>query len=71
MEIGHSNAVIEKEKARLRSSKSEVNRLVCDNSKILKLSKWKPKIKFEKGLDMTIDWFKKFKNHFDHNIYHV
>jgi nucleoside-diphosphate-sugar epimerase len=67
----NSNAKIKKEEKRTRSSKSEVLRLVCDNSKILKHTQWKPIIKIEKGLDMTINWFKKFKDLYKHDIYHV
>ena len=67
----NSNASIKKDNQRIRTKKSEVDRLVCDNSKILKHTKWKPKIKIDKGLDMTIDWFKKFKDLFRHDIYHV
>ena len=67
----NSKANITKEKQRIRSTRSEVNRLVCDNSKILKNTSWKPEIKIEKGIDMTINWFKKFKGLFNHDIYHV
>ena len=67
----NSKANIKKEPQRTRSSKSEVVRLVCDNSKILKTTQWKPMIKIEKGLDMTINWFRKFKDLFKHDIYHV
>jgi nucleoside-diphosphate-sugar epimerase len=56
---------------RVRSLKSEVVRLVCDNSKILKHTQWKPEIKIEEGLDMTINWFREFKDLFKHDIYHV
>ena len=66
----NSKASIIKEKQRIRSTRSEVNRLVCDNSKILKNTSWKPEIKIEKGIDMTINWFKKFKELFKHDIYH-
>ena len=67
----NSKANIKKELLRTRSSNSEVVRLVCDNSKILKNTQWKPKVKIEKGLDMTINWFRKFKDLFKHDIYHV
>jgi NAD dependent epimerase/dehydratase len=67
----NSDAKIKKEKKRIRSSKSEVDRLVCDNKKILKFTNWKPKVNFDKGLDLTIDWFKEFKDYFRHDIYHV
>ena len=67
----NSKANIKKEIQRTRSPNSEVVRLVCDNSKILKNTQWKPMIKIEKGLDMTINWFRKFKDLFKHDIYHV
>jgi dTDP-glucose 4,6-dehydratase len=66
-----SKANIKKETQRVRSKKSEVLRLVCDNSKILKYTTWKPTIKMEKGIDMTINWLKENKNLFKHDIYHV
>ena len=67
----NSKAKIKIEQKRIRSSKSEVLRLVCDNKKILKHTKWKPKVNFDKGLDLTIGWFKEFKGYFRHDIYHV
>ena len=67
----NSKANIKKEAQRTRSIKSEVVRLVCDNSKFLKYTQWKPKIKIEKGLDRTINWFKEFKDLFKHDIYNV
>ena len=67
----NSKANIKKEIQRTRSPNSEVVRLVCDNSKILKNTQWKPKVKIEKGLGMTINWFRKFKDLFKHQIYHV
>ena len=45
-------------KERLRPKNSEVNKLVCDNLKILSRTKWKPKINLNKGLKKTIEWFK-------------
>ena len=41
---------------RLRPESSEVDRLNCDNSKLLKYTSWKPKFNLEKGLKMVIDW---------------
>ena len=67
----NSKANIKKEIQRTRSPNSEVVRLVCDNSKILKNTQWKPKVTIEKGLGMTINWFRKFKDLFKHQIYHV
>lgn len=67
----NSKAKIKKDTKRERAEKSEVVRLVCDNKKILKQTNWRPKIDFDKGLDLTIEWFKKNKDLFKHDIYHV
>jgi dTDP-glucose 4,6-dehydratase len=67
----NSKAVIKNEQKRIRSEKSEVARLVCDNAKILKHTKWKPKIKINEGLDITINWFKDYKDFFKDDIYYI
>jgi dTDP-glucose 4,6-dehydratase len=54
---------------RLRPSKSEVDRLLCDNQKIKKNTKWELKFDIEKGLRETINWFKLNKNFYKHNIF--
>jgi NAD dependent epimerase/dehydratase len=61
------------ESERVRPEKSEVFRLWCDNSKIEKLTGFKPKIDIREGLGQTIKWFsieqnlKKYKS----SIYNV
>jgi dTDP-glucose 4,6-dehydratase len=57
------------DKKRLRPDKSEVSRLVCDNSKIKKFTNWKPKYNLEQGLKETIDWLEKNKKLFKFDIY--
>ena len=63
------------EKQRLRPSKSEVYRLICDNKKLIKLTNWKAKnsgqVNLIKGLTKTIEWYKKEENliKFKSNIY--
>lgn len=54
---------------RLRPEKSEVHRLVCDNSKIKKFTNWEPKYNLDQGLKETIDWLKKNKKLFKFDIY--
>ncbi len=44
---------------RMRVEKSEVDRLVCKNEKLLACTGWKPKHSLEQGLIKTIDWIKK------------
>ena len=48
--------------SRIRPEKSEVERLVCNNSKLLKNSSWKPSFSLEKGLLEVINWMKDPKN---------
>ena len=44
---------------RIRPTKSEVMRLVSDNSKAENLCQWKPKYSLEQGLSETLEWIKK------------
>tara|TARA_Y100000590_G_C15683620_1_gene1000753 strand:+ start:117 stop:1091 length:975 start_codon:yes stop_codon:yes gene_type:complete len=62
---------IKLDKQRIRPINSEVQRLVCGNKLILNKTNWKPKTSFNKGLDNTIEWFKKFRYLFKNNIYHI
>ena len=41
---------------RIRPSKSEVFRLLGDNTKITQLTGWQPKVSLEEGLEKTIEW---------------
>jgi len=41
---------------RLRPSKSEVRRLLGDNTKITTLTSWRPQVTLEEGLQRTIGW---------------
>ena len=45
--ILNSNIELIQDDKRIRPQNSEVDQLVCDNSKLLKNSNWKPKIHFE------------------------
>ena len=71
LKIMNSNISIKKESARIRPSKSEVDRLCCDNKKILTQTSWKPSYNLEKGLKETIDWFKKFNDLNKSDIYNI
>jgi len=50
------------DKDRIRPEKSEVMRLMGDNTKIKKLTGWSPKYSLDKGLDETIKWYRKKQN---------
>ena len=56
-ELMNSDVEFVKEKQRIRPAKSEVFRLKCDNSKISKLTGYKPEFSFKEGLKKTIEWF--------------
>ena len=58
----NSDAEFIVDKQRIRPEKSEVGRLVCDNSKIIKLTGFKPGYSLKEGLTMTVEWFCDKKN---------
>ena len=56
---------------RIRPDKSEVERLFCNNSKILASTSWKPDYTLETGLMETIEWIKNNLAYFKTDIYNV
>ena len=70
-EILNSKVIIREDHERKRNIKSEVNNLLCDNSKILKNTNWKPKFNIDEGLNKTIKWFVNNSDFFKSNIYNV
>jgi nucleoside-diphosphate-sugar epimerase len=65
------NIKIVTDKQRVRPDKSEVDRLYCNNSKIKKLTAWKPEYDLEAGLKETIDWFADNMKFYKPEIYNV
>jgi len=65
------NVKIVTDEQRVRPDKSEVDRLYCDNSKIKKLTAWKPEHTLEAGLKETIDWFADNMKFYKPEIYNV
>ncbi len=53
----HADVTYEVDPQRLRPSKSEVRRLLGDNSLIESLTDWRPKVSLTQGLEKTIAWF--------------
>jgi dTDP-glucose 4,6-dehydratase len=53
-----SKATVESEAARLRPEKSEVERLLADNTLARNVLGWEPKITLEEGLKETIEWLR-------------
>jgi nucleoside-diphosphate-sugar epimerase len=68
---GKKDTPIEQDPARIRPSKSEVMKLISNNSKALELSGWKPRYTMEEGLKETIDWVRKNLNKYRPDQYAV
>jgi len=56
---------------RIRPEKSEVERLMCNNSKIISNTNWKPAYNLRKGLLETIEFLKTNLSYYKSNIYNV
>lgn len=65
------NVDIISDASRIRPKKSEVNRLLADNTKARKLLQWEPKISLDEGLSKTIEWISEHINSYKVDIYNV
>ena len=70
--IINPSATVVEDAQRVRPTKSEVNRLLGANQKVLQHTAWTPRHRLEEGLTATIEWFRKYHQP-DHKsaIYHV
>jgi len=64
-------AVVVSDDQRVRPEKSEVERLLGCNKKLISLTDWKPEYSFERGLTETIDWVRDNLSSFKSSIYNV
>ena len=62
---------IKSDENRIRPENSEVERLFCDNKKILLKTSWKPDYYLKNGLIETIEWLTKNIHLYKSNIYNV
>ena len=62
---------IVEDKKRIRPENSEVERLLCNNEKLLKMTNWKPTFDLKSGLVETITWMKDFSHLYKFELYHV
>lgn len=65
------NAKIICEEERLRPEKSEVNRLLGCNKKILEMTDWTPKYSLQQGIQETITWIKENLKSYKADIYNL
>ncbi len=72
-EIMNITIKLSEDSDRVRPKNSEVERLVCDNSKIINTTNWIPEVSLRQGLETTIDWFSNQENTllFKPNTYNV
>tara|TARA_Y100001936_G_C16080619_1_gene677498 strand:- start:1260 stop:2234 length:975 start_codon:yes stop_codon:yes gene_type:complete len=71
IEISGKQIKITSSSDRVRPKESEVDRLVCDNSKLLKHTSWKPEYDLKNGLKIVYDWVIKNKSYFKSEIYNI
>ena len=57
-------AAIETKTQRLRPRKSEVMRLISDNTRAREVLGWTPHVPLEEGLERTIDWIREHLDHY-------
>jgi NAD dependent epimerase/dehydratase len=73
IDIINPRAVIISDDSRLRPEKSEVERLLGNNDKIIKLTKWNQEVTIDEGLKRTVEWFsnKENSNRYKPGIYNI
>jgi len=71
LEITGVKKPISQDLKRTRPIKSEVERLLCDNTKAKRLLGWEPGISFEEGLRKTIQWISANKELYKADLYNV
>jgi len=60
-----------KDDNRIRPDKSEVDQLLCDNTKLTSHTNWKPIFNLDTGLKATIEWMRNNKHYYKANEYNV
>lgn len=70
-EIMNTEIQIETVNDRIRPKNSEVERLVCDNEKLLNNTDWKPENTLKEGLEKVVKWMKESINLYKTEQYNV
>ena len=65
------SVTVQEDSKRKRPVKSEVDRLMADNSKAKRLLRWTPEYSLEQGLKETIEWFRENNAKYKTDIYNV
>lgn len=69
--LGKEDMPIEQDPSRVRPEKSEVMRLISDNSIAREICGWKPKYTLEQGLTETVRWIEKNLHWYKPDVYAV
>ena len=67
----NSDVEIVTDSLRIRPDLSEVERLLCDNGKLLRHTSWTPDYNLDSGLRETIDWIDKNRKIYKAELYNV
>jgi NAD dependent epimerase/dehydratase len=70
-ELMNSHIEIVTDPDRVRPEKSEVERLYCDNSKIIQNTGWRPRYDLKEGLSLTIEWLRKNIDIYKSDLYNL
>jgi len=62
---------IESDKKRVRPGKSEVDRLLADNTLARTVLGWEPAISLEEGLELTIEWMRQHQGRYRPDVYAI
>jgi NAD dependent epimerase/dehydratase len=65
------SVTIESDEQRIRPIKSEVERLVADNTLARTLLGWEPTVSLEEGLEHTIEWIRRHLDRYRPNVYAI
>lgn len=71
IKLTKKNVVIISDSDRIRPANSEVERLYCDNSKLIRNTNWKPNYNLETGLVETINWIQQHLSMYKADLYNV
>ncbi len=67
----HLDLGVSEDTERIRLEGSEVERLVCDNSKLVSSTSWRPQFSLETGLQETIAWFEEHLPEYKDYLYNT
>lgn len=70
-EILDINVNLESDEFRKRPAKSEVNQLLCNNTKAKESLAWSPKTSLDDGLRITVEWIRKHLSFYNSDKYNI